>query len=71
MPEIQQSTQNTETVDAVEYKLLLEVFAQASDLVLAGWSQEFCDACGGFEKIARTHAEAVRRLEQWYAEGDG
>lgn len=46
------------------------VFSASSDLVMAAWNTEFCDACGGIEELKNKHAKAVRELEQWYADGD-
>jgi hypothetical protein len=53
-----------------ELRMLHAVFSASSDLVMASWNTEFCEACGGIEELKNKHVKAVRELEQWYADGD-
>jgi hypothetical protein len=61
---------NSELVDAMELRLLRNVFAKSSDLVKSRHWEEFRDAYGGIEKLEAEHEQAVADLERWYSDAD-
>lgn len=61
---------NEESIQIGELSRLRKVFETSSDLLKAQWSEEFCDASGGFDVLKKAHADATVALEKWYADAD-
>jgi len=53
-----------------ELKLLRKIAEKSSDLTKGFCWPEFCEACGGIEKLKKEHAQAVNNYEEWGYDGD-
>lgn len=68
--EISKESDSESLVYDVELQMLRNVFAKSSDLLKGRRWEGFRNMCGGITKLESDHAEAVRELEQWYADRD-
>jgi hypothetical protein len=60
-----------ETIYSVELHLLRRIAEASSDMLKARHWPEFCDACGGQEKLNTAHADTVAEYNQWLSDGEG
>ena len=60
-----------ESIYSAELFLLRKIHEASSDLMRGRYDKDFCNACGGMQKLIDLHDEATSNFEEWINEGQG